>query len=90
MPSDKTLIARPLSEDELGKKECEEIRSKALEVLEKVKKHLGNMTDDELENSDLDKILKNLSIDSHVYHDALARSTRGNVVVLKRYHSYIT
>ena len=47
LPSEKTLIAKPLSEEEKGKKECVEKLSKALEILEKVKTHLLSMTNDE-------------------------------------------
>ena len=80
------MIAKPLDEEKLGKKECEQRRSKALAILDKVKTRLAEMTDAELETSTLDQILKheNVGVDSHDYHDALAISTRGNVVIMKR------
>ena len=72
MPSDKTLIAKPLCEADLGKEKCEEKRSKALAIIDKVKKHIAEMTDAELETITLDKILdhENVRIKSHDYHDA--------------------
>ena len=48
LPSDKTLIAKPLSVEEEGRKKCEEKLSKALQILEKVKMHLSIMTNEVL------------------------------------------
>ena len=49
MPSDRTLIAKPLSEENLGKNKCAEMRLKAKNILDKVKNHIAEMKDDDLE-----------------------------------------
>ena len=84
LPSDRTLIAKPLSEEELGKTKCEEQRFNAKNLLDKVKEHLQGMEEEELQTRSLQSILDELEIESTAYHDALSISTRGEMVVLKR------
>ena len=49
LPSDRTLIAKPLNEEELGKTKCEEQRFNAKNLLDKVKEHLQGMEEEELQ-----------------------------------------
>ena len=86
MPSDRTLIAKPLDEENLGKNKCAEMRLKAKNILDKVKNHIAEMKDDDLETKSLDAILssESVGINSEDYHWALSISTRGDMVILKR------
>ena len=84
LPSDYTLIAKPLSEEEQKDPKSQEALSKASEILEKVKTHLADMTNDDLNAKSLKDILKDLNIGHKEYHEALAKSTRGSIVVLER------
>ena len=83
-PSLYTLIAKPLSEDDLGKEKYKKMHSDAKEILEKVKAKLLEMSQEDLENSNLESILKELRIESDAYHKALTVSERGKTVVLQR------
>ena len=84
-PSLKTLIAKPLSEEELGKEEYQKRQKEAKAILEKVKAKLLEMSEKkQLENSNLESILKEVNIESNAYHKALSISERGTMVILER------
>ena len=89
LPSDKYLIAKPLSEENLGKEEYQKQLQNARATLEKVKTRLEEMTKEDLEKTDLEQILKKVNISSDVYHKALSISERGQVVILERKPSEI-
>ena len=78
------MIAKPLSEEELGKELYAKKRKDTIDLLEKVKKHLKEMSQDDLEKLCLDEVLDELGITSESYHEALGVSLRGQMVVLKR------
>ena len=86
LPSDETLIAKPLSEDLIGKKRYQEKLNDAKSILDKVSKKLAEMSDEDLANSSLKDILEHpdVNITKQDYHDALAISTKGSMVILKR------
>ena len=87
LPSEKTLIARPISEKYTDEEECKRKSSEFKDVLERVKEHLENLTDEHIENvlqNSLDKFLQELNINKNLYEEALEFSERGKVVVLKR------
>ena len=86
LPSDETLIAKPLSENLMGKKMCEEKIHDAKNILDKVSKKLAEMSNEDLTKFSLKDILKHpdVNISSEAYHDALAISTRGSMIILKR------
>ena len=83
-PSNRTLIANPLSEEDLGKELYTEKLNKATDILDKVKKRLTEMSNEELDSSTLDEVLIDLEITDDSYHEALGVSQRGQIVVMKR------
>ena len=84
LPSNRTLIAKPLSEEELGKEEYERILKDSKNTLDRVKAEISKMEDEELEKSTLEDVLEKISISSDTYHSALSVSQRGKTVILKR------
>ena len=61
------------------------MKKEAKAILEKVKAKLLELSEKkELENSNLDSILKELNIESNAYHKALSISERGTMVILER------
>ena len=84
LPSNKTLIANPLCEEELGKEKYNEQLTKATDTLGKVKENLSLMSEEELDKTTLDEFLKELGITEEDYHWALSVSQRGKTVVLQR------
>ena len=91
LPSDRCLIAKPLSEENLGKEEYQKQLQNARAILEKVKTRLEEMTKDQLEQKDLESILKHekVNVTSEAYHEALSISERGQMVILERKPSEI-
>ena len=83
-PSNRTLIANPLSEEDLGKELYTEKLNKAKDILDKVKKRLTEMSNEELDSATLDEVLIDLEITDDSYHEALGVSQRGQIVVMKR------
>ena len=77
LPSEKTLIAKPLCEETLGKEKFEETLKKFRGILERVKQKLSIMNEKELETYSLNKLLEEMEISSEDYHKALSVSQRG-------------
>ena len=92
LPSDETLIAHPIPDEELEsqdpvvKDQAKLKLHNSKQILKKVKEKLTELTDEEIEafGNDLNALLEKLEIDKKDYHDALRISQRGKTVVLKR------
>ena len=86
LPSNFTLVAHPISEEDLKKEEIKTKLKTSKKILEDVKKKLKELNDEELEayDNNLDQFLNELSISSKDYHDALRISHRGSTIILKR------
>ena len=95
------MISNSLPEEELDKYTDEKMKKEAKDALEKrkrdakailenVKQILLEMTEEDLEKSNIDKVLdlvneaNNTKISSDDYHNALTISKRGKTVILKR------
>ena len=85
LPSRRTLIAYPISQD-LNQEEQKAKLKKAKEILNKVKNRLQEMSDEDIEQMEnsLDIFLKHLDVDMEAYEEALGISERGKIIVLKR------
>ena len=83
-PSNYTLVARPLSEETLGKELYNKKRKDAKIILEKVKNRLLEMSKEELKTAKLEDILNHVGLSSEVYHNALKIAERGATIILKR------
>ena len=86
LPSNKTLIAGPLSAD-FSEEEKKETLMKYKGILEAVKGRLSELTDNEVEEiyaNNLQSFLAELDITLEEYEEALKTSERGKVVILKR------
>ena len=86
LPSDYTLVAHPISQENLEKEEFKIKLKKSKNILEQVKRVLMETSEEELQKFDnnLDKFLAKLKIEKKDYHDALRISQRGKTIVLKR------
>ena len=69
---------------ELGTEVYKKSLREAKNILQTVKSKLSEMTEEELNECTLDKILENCDISSEVYHNALGISERGKTIVMKR------
>ena len=69
---------------ELGTEVYKKSLREAKNILQTVKSKLSEMTEEELNECTLDKILENCDISSEVYHNALGISERGKTTVMKR------
>ena len=83
-PSKNTIIAKPISEEDLGKEEYEKQIKKSKDILILVKKELESDGFDDKFGNDLDKLLAKLNITLDEYESALKISQKGSTVVLKR------
>ena len=92
LPSDETLIAHPIPDEELEsqdpvvKDQAKLKLHNSKQILKKVKEKLTELTDEEIElfDNNLSAFLEKLEIDKKDYHDALRISQRGKTIVLKR------
>ena len=84
LPSNYTLVARPLSEETLGKELYNKKRNDAKIILEKVKNRLLEMSKEELKTAKLEDILNHVGLSSEVYHNALKIAERGATIILQR------
>ena len=84
-PSDRTLIAHPISSD-LNEDEKKLLLKQSRDVLNKVRNKLEEISDEDIDNlnNSLDLFLEELGIDKEVYEKALGISERGKVAILKR------
>ena len=91
LPSEETLIANPIADDELETEESKKKLEHSKQILKTVKDKLTELTDEEIElfNNDLKDFLQKLGIDSKDYHEALRISQRGKTIILKRKLKYL-
>ena len=84
-PSDRTIIAQPLREEDFPTKKAYEDESKQLKkTLDKVKQIMVSMFPEEQETWTITDILEKADVTQEEYYKALQVSARGAVVVLKR------
>ena len=87
LPSNETLVAHPIPEDDRKKPEFKEKLRVSKNILSLVKTNLAELSDEDIETkykNDLDKFLTSLSISTQEYHAALRISERGKTIILKR------
>ena len=84
-PSDRTIIAQPLSQ---GEEESDYVfkkrKKKIKDTLTKVKEVLTNLTDDEVKEKTLEYVLKKAQVLEQDYYKALEISSTGTCIILKR------
>ena len=82
LPSDETLIARPLSDD-MPEAERKSILKSSKHILEKAKKALEEL-DEEKDDLSLTDFLGSINVNYEDYKNALRVSEKGDVVILRR------
>ena len=84
-PSERTIIAQPLKNDQgISDKEFEAKKKKLKKILEDVKEVLIKLTEDEQNSLTIDEILTRAKVKKNDYYEALSFSKTGITVILKR------
>ena len=87
LPSARTIVAKPLEEDEFGSfEEYDEARKKYHNILIKAKEILESLTKEDViqMKDDLKTFLEKIPISLEEYEKALSYSSKGKAIVLKR------
>ena len=88
LPSKKTLIACPLSDD-ISEEDQQLKLTKSKNILDLVKGELENLTDEKILSdygNDLDSFLEDIGINYEEYEEALAISQRGKNILKKPFN----
>ena len=82
-PSEKNIITKPLPLD-MPQEEKEKKISNAKKILEKTKKLLNDLNEDQAENMTFQEFLDTIEVHEDEYYEALRIAVDGQTVILKR------
>ena len=82
-PSEKTFVTKPLPTDMSDEEKASKI-NKAKLILEKTKKVLNELPEEEATDMNFHKFLEIINVSSEDYYEALGISINGQSVILKR------